>query len=174
MTIYLYRTSGKLVCEVTTSGGGGGGGGSTVGSASIYLSGTSALKSNVQLAASSIGTFVLKSGHEFSFNDMVGPRTSAYGYKNAINGRGVQVMGGGVAQVASVMWLAVKKLSYVKIVERTTYGDRYNQSYVSSSYDAVVTDYANGRDFRFRNSSSSDLTISVYVSGGYLYCNVKK
>ena len=141
-------------------------------SACIVLNGTDALKSNVSLAASSINDTVLPSGGLFSFNGTVGPRTEAYGYRDAVNGRGATVVGGGVAQVASAIWLAVKNLDGVAIVEKSTYGGRYNQSYVASSNDAILTDYTGGTDFSFRNTGAEPLTISTYVLSDVLYCEI--
>lgn len=143
-----------------------------VASASISLEGSDALKNNVILAASSINDTMLSSGDLFSFNDSVGPRSERYGYELALNGRGAKVVGGGVAQVASVIWLAVKNLDCVAIVEKSTYGSRYNQEYVSSSNDAILTDYANETDFSFSNSGEEPLTISTYVSNDVLYCEI--
>lgn len=143
-----------------------------IASASIWMNGSSALCNNILLAAGSINDTVLASGDLFSFNDSVGPRVERYGYQSALNGRGVEVVGGGVAQVASVIWLAVKNLDSVTILEKSTYGDRYNQSYVSSSNDAILTDYNNGTDFSFRNTSDESLTISTYVSGDMLCCDI--
>ena len=141
-------------------------------SASIPLSGTDELKSNVILAASSINDTVLSSGGMFSFNATVGPRTELYGYTPALNGRGATVVGGGVAQVASAIWLAVKNLDGVAIVEKSTYGGRYNQSYVASSNDAILTDYSGGTDFSFRNTGAQPLTIATYVQNDVLYCDI--
>ena len=143
-----------------------------VSSACIVLSGTDALKNNVILAASSIDDTVLSSGGVFSFNGTVGPRTETYGYRDAVNGRGVVVTGGGVAQVASAIWLAIKNLDGVAIVEKSTYGGRYNQSYVASSNDAILTDYTGGTDFSFRNTGAAPLTISTYVQNNVLYCDI--
>ncbi len=141
-------------------------------SSSIELSGTDALKGNVLLAASSINDTVLGSGDLFSFNEIVGPRRERYGYQSALNGRGIKVIGGGVAQVASAIWLAVKNLDGVAIVEKSTYGGRYNQSYVESSNDAILTDYDGGTDFSFRNTGSAPLTIATYVRDDVLYCEI--
>lgn len=141
-------------------------------SASLPLSGTDALISNISLAASSVNDTVLLPGDLFSFNDVVGPRTERYGYRSAVNGRGIKVVGGGVAQVASVLWLAVKNLDGIAIVEKSTYGGRYNQHYVSSSNDAILTDYSGKTDFSFRNSGNSALTIVTYVDGDALRCEI--
>ena len=128
--------------------------------------------SNIEIAAARLDGVTVPYGTEFSFNDTVGPRTKAYGYQSALNGRGVKVTGGGVAQVASVIWLAVKNLDSIAIVEKSTYGSRYNQSYVASSNDAILTDYSDGTDFSFRNVGLNPITISTYVSGDMLCCDI--
>ena len=144
----------------------------SIASASIYIDGDENLRSNILLAASSINDTVLMSGDKFSFNESVGPRIEKYGYRSAINGRGVKVSGGGVAQVASVIWLAVKNLDEIAIVQKSTYGGKYNQSYVSSSNDAILTDYSEGIDFSFRNTGTAPITISTYISGDLLCCDI--
>ena len=103
---------------------------------------------------------------------VVGPRTQSYGYESATNGRGVRVTGGGVAQVASVVWLAVKDVSDISIVEKSTYGKNYNQDYVASSSDAILTDYKAGTDFSFRYNGSGSITLYTYVDGNMLYCDI--
>lgn len=144
----------------------------TAATASFYIDGNSSLKNNIDLACESIYDTTLTNGDTFSFNDIVGPRTDAYGYKSAINGRGVKVVGGGVAQVASVVWLAVKNRDDIKILEKTTYGDRYNQSYVSNKNDAIITDYSAGTDFRFRYLGDGTMTIYTYVVDDELICEL--
>lgn len=141
-------------------------------SASIWIDGSDAVYNNILLAASSINDSVLSEGDLFSFNDIVGPRSERYGYVRAVNGRGVEVIGGGVAQVASAIWLAVKNLDGVAIVEKSTYGSRYSQSYVASSNDAILTDYANGTDFSFRNTAAEPLRICTYIDGDALRCEI--
>lgn len=143
-----------------------------IASSYIYLGGTDNLLSNVALAAASINDTVLPGGAVFSFNSIVGPREERYGYKAAVNGRGSRVIGGGVAQVASAVWLAVKNLDCVAVMEKSTYGKKYNQTYVANSNDAILTDYKAGTDFSFRNSGASQLTICTYVSSGVLYCDI--
>ena len=127
---------------------------------------------NIRLAAGSVYDTTLASGDVFSFNKVVGPRTGGYGYVSAINGRGVRVTGGGVAQVASLIWLAVKNMDDVAILEKSTYGQRYNQHYVDSSADAIVTDYKAGTDFSFRYTGSGSITLYTYVDGDSLRCDV--
>ena len=127
---------------------------------------------NVTLAAESLNDTMLDSGDGFSFNDVVGRRTKKYGYRTAINGRGAKVTGGGVAQVASALWLAIKDRDDIVILEKHTYGTRYNQRYVKDAADAILTDYASEKDFRFRYDGDACLTIYAYVEDGLLYCEV--
>ena len=138
----------------------------------IWIDGDDNLYNNILHAASSINDTVLPPGALFSFNGTVGPRTEDYGYREAVNGRGSIVVGGGVAQVASAIYMAVKNLDDVAIVEKTTYGSRYNQEYVSSSNDAILTDYAGGTDFSFRNTGDAAMMISTYISGDSLCCEI--
>ena len=141
--------------------------------ATIWIDGDAALYNNILHAARSIDDTVVPPGALFSFNESVGPRTEDFGYEKAVNGRGSEVIGGGVAQVASAIWLAVKNLDDVAIVEKTTYGSRYNQDYVSSSNDAILTDYSGGTDFSFRNTGEASMTISTYISGDTLCCEIR-
>ena len=142
------------------------------GTATIQCGGDADVLHNVTLAADSLNDTMLDSGDVFSFNDVVGPRTKKYGYRRAVNGRGAKVTGGGVAQVASALWLAIEDLDDIEVVEKSTYGSRYNQRYVSDPADAILTDYASGRDFRFRYTGNTRLTIYAYVEDGRLYCDV--
>ena len=148
------------------------GSGDVISSAAFPIVGDENLCSNILLAAGSINDTVLISGDKFSFNDSVGPRREKYGYLSAVNGRGAKVTGGGVAQVASVVWLAVKNLDEIAILQKSTYGSRYNQDYVASSNDAILTDYAEGTDFSFRYTGEGSITISTYVSGDMLCCDI--
>ena len=186
MLIEMWATDNYLYCTITLDAVGSSGGElnwfdatalqpamRSIASSRIDLSGADdALRNNILLAASSINDTVLDSGDLFSFNGSVGPRSARCGYVEAVNGRGAVVTGGGVAQVASALWLAVKNLDCVAVVEKSTYGSRYNQSYVLSSNDAILTDYSAGTDFSFRNIGFEPLTIAVYVSGDELCCEI--
>ena len=127
---------------------------------------------NVELAADSICDTTLSSGDTFSFNDVVGPRSRDYGFVRATNGRGVRVTGGGVAQVASALWLAIKDDGSFAVLEKSTYGRKYNQHYVSNSADAILTDYSAGRDFSFRYTGPGSVTIYTYTDDDWLYCEI--
>ncbi len=168
--INIWTTDSTIECTLSSYDDPGYG--DSVGSSTIYLDGADAMIHNIELAAGSIMDTTLESGDEFSFNSVVGPRTQDYGYKSAVNGRGVKVVGGGVAQVASAIWLAVKDLDSVTITEKSTYGSRYNQSYVDDPDDAILTDYTADTDFRFTYDGDGELSIITEVSGDTLTCEI--
>lgn len=175
LTIRCWADEVYLYCEVEAGGSGQsavGGQGVLMGYAAFDINGSDGLINNISRAAESANGTVLASGQVFSFNDVIGPRTEAYGYVSAVNGRGVNVVGGGVAQVASVMWLAVKDMDTMTVTKKSTYGKRYNQSYVSSAEDAIVTDYNAGTDFAFRYDGESSVTVNVYIAEGALVCEI--
>lgn len=162
--IEMWSSRSYLYCMITVSSDADSFGGQLVGYSTIVLSGTNTLKNNVRLASDAINGTSLNYYGEFSFNRIVGPRTQENGYGNAINGRGIIVTGGGVAQVASGIYLAIKDLNSIQFLEKRTYDYRYNQTYVQDRDDAIVTDYNNGHDFRFRYNGYGTLLINVYVT----------
>lgn len=168
-TIEMWIEEGELCCLIDDeNSGGGSSGGST-----IDLTGNSAQRHNIVQASLAIDGMLLESGDVFSFNDTVGPRTEGSGYRSALNGRGAKTVGGGVAQVASALWLAVKDMFSVTVIEMSTYGDAYNQTYVDSADDAVLVDYQNDTDFRFRYDGDGTLAINVYVQNDeFLVCDI--
>lgn len=127
---------------------------------------------NIENASDAIYGYTLEYGEGFSFNDVVGPRTADAGYVRAINGRGAKVIGGGVAQVASTIYLAAKQVDSITIDYVRTYGDRYTGSYVDDADDAIVTDYSAGIDFSFTYYGSGTLSIYVYEEDGWLICDL--
>ena len=117
---------------------------------------------NIRLACQSINGTVLQPGEEFSFNDVVGPRTAERGYKEA----GVIVggdrldngLGGGICQVSGTLFNAVV-MSDLEIVTRYTHS--YELSYLTRGRDATV-DYGR-KDFVFKNNSDTPVTIAMFI-----------
>ena len=140
--------------------------------ARIPWSGDAGTLHNIELAAESVYDTTLSEGDRFSFNDVVGPRTKAYGYGSGYNGRGARVVGGGVAQVASAIWLAIRNDDDFTVVEKSTYGKKYNQEYVESAADAILTDYKSETDFAFRYNGDGTATLYTYVEGDTLRCDI--
>jgi len=112
---------------------------------------------NVRLSAEKINGTVLQPGQEFSFNDVVGERTEAKGYKSAAaysNGEVVDEIGGGVCQVSSTLYNAVLRAGLKTTVRRS---HTYEPSYVRPGTDATVS--WGGPDYKFVNNSSAAIGI---------------
>ncbi len=133
-----------------------------------------AQEANIRLSAMSIDGWVMQQGDVFLFNEIVGARTAENGYQAALNGRGVRVYGGGTAQVASAVYLAVRDLEDVQIVEKHSYGRQFTGDYVEDGEDAVLVDYANGLDFSFIYWGEEPITIYTYMTDLGLICEVYK
>lgn len=143
-----------------------------IGSVQIDCGDDDAVRNNVCLAADSVLDLTLADGALFSFNEVVGPRDERHGYCAAADGRGNQAIGGGVEQVASAIWLSIKGLPQFSIVEKSTYGTEFAQSYVASSSDAIEVDYETAVDFSFRYTGDGYVTFYTWVDGDTLHCAV--
>lgn len=143
----------------------------TIGSFTTNTTSNKNRNTNVRLAAEAINGTVIKPGHEFSFNETVGQRTEAKGYKGAAaynNGEVVQEIGGGVCQVSTTLYNAVFKAG-LKISYRRSH--TFEPNYVTPGRDATVS--YEQPDFKFINTSSTaiglrasyadqKMTVSVY------------
>ena len=115
----------------------------------------------------------IEKGKSYSFNDIVGPRTEANGFTTALNGNGAAVLGGGVSQAATTLYLALKELGDdVVIEERHTFGSAFTAGYVEDVADTALTDYRHGLDLRFTCNTADDLVISMWDGGGTLFCQL--
>lgn len=117
---------------------------------------------NIKLAAQAINGIVVQPGQEFSFNETVGQRTEAKGYKGAAaynNGEVVQEIGGGVCQVSSTLYNAVVKAGLKTTVRRS---HTYEPSYVTPGTDATVS--WGGPDYKFVNNSDAGIGIRAHYA----------
>ena len=126
-------------------------------------------KYNVELAARKISGTVLYPEDEFSFNDCVGRRTEANGFKSAYiiqDGEFVEGVGGGVCQVSSTVYncalLAGLAISHVRPHSLPV-------SYVAPSFDAMVSSES---DFRFVNTLSGPITLKVKTDGKFIRAEI--
>ena len=119
---------------------------------------------NLQLAASKINGTVLMPGETFSYNQVVGERTIAAGYKEApiyVEGEVVDGLGGGICQITSTLYNAVLYAN-LEIVERSNH--QFVPSYVTASRDATVV--YGSIDFKFKNNRDYPIKLVCSVSGG--------
>ena len=131
-----------------------------------FTSSNSNRSTNIILAADKINGTVLMPGETFSYNQVVGQRTAAAGFKPApayLNGKVVQEYGGGICQVSSTLYNAVL-YSNLEITERYNHG--FKPSYVKPGLDATVS--WGGPDFKFTNNRNYPIKILCDTSGKIL------
>ena len=119
---------------------------------------------NLQLATSKINGTVIMPGETFSYNQVVGERTIAAGYKEApiyVSGEVVDGLGGGICQITSTLYNAVLYAN-LEIVERSNH--QFVPSYVTASRDATVV--YGSIDFKFKNNRDYAIKLVCSVSGG--------
>lgn len=118
--------------------------------------------SNIGLAAESIDGTILLPGEEFSFNEIVGPRTAEKGYKIAhiyVEGEIRDGTGGGVCQVSTTLYNAVLRAN-LEVTER--HNHMFTVGYVPLGTDAAVSyGYA---DLKFKNTTGYPLIIKAVVN----------
>ena len=112
---------------------------------------------NINLACTGLNGYIVKPGHEFSFNQVLGERTEERGYDYApayLEGQVIEELGGGICQVSTTLYNAVFAAGLT-----TTYrkSHTYVPSYITPGLDATVSFY--GPDYRFINNS--DYTIGI-------------
>jgi len=118
--------------------------------------------SNIRLACASINCMILEPGQEFSFNETVGQRTKAAGYKKAgvyVSGELGEEIGGGICQVSTTLFNAVVKAD-LEVTERHNHS--LPVSYVDNGKDATVSWGA--QDFKFVNSSDEPIYLVAFVT----------
>ena len=127
-------------------------------------------KHNIYLAAQALDNTFIDVGGEFSFNDTVGPRTQARGYKKAkiiFNGAFIDGIGGGVCQVSSTLYNAAL-LSDLLITEYHSHS--LPVSYVALSFDAMVN--SGSADLRFINNTHNPVIIKTSADGSKLKISI--
>lgn len=119
---------------------------------------------NLRLACEAINGKILLPGDVFSYNETLGRRTEAKGYRpgEAYSGNDtVMVTGGGICQVASTLYYCAL-LSDLEILVRQNH--RFASDYVPLGMDAAIS--WGSLDFRFRNNSDYPIRIEASADGG--------
>lgn len=147
---------------------------------SSYKSSDSGRANNVELAAAKINGVILNPGEEFSYNDVVGKRTEAAGFKSASiyeNGRVSTGIGGGICQVSSNLYCAAIYAN-LDITVRTNH--YFAVSYLPVGFDATVSwggpefKFVNNRDYPVKivaTCKNRELTVQILgtdVDGSYV------
>ena len=119
---------------------------------------------NLVLACQKLNGKVIMPGDTFSYNETLGPRTAAAGYKNAKiyeSGQVVDGLGGGICQISSTLYNAAL-MSDMEIVERRNH--QFVTSYVKAGRDATVV--YGSTDFRFKNTRTYPVKIIASAKNG--------
>lgn len=135
-----------------------------------YATSSANRSNNVALAASKINGKVLMPGEEFSYNDTVGKRTLAAGFKEAgaySNGQVTTEVGGGICQVSSTLYNSVLR-SNLEVTARTNH--MFLVGYVPIGADATVSWGA--PDFKFKNNRNYAIRIVATTSGKKLTISI--
>ena len=124
---------------------------------------------NIEVAAGHLNNLVVMPGQEISVSDIIKPRTTANGYKSAgayLNGRTVPAIGGGICQVSSTVYNAVKNAG-LTVLERHPHSMPVH--YLPLGLDAAIS--AGSKDLRFRNDYSAPVILQAYTEGKNLIVN---
>ena len=127
-----------------------------------YSGSTDARINNIHLAVSKINDVVLMPGEQFSYNEVVGERTTEAGFQAADaynDGEVVQEIGGGICQVSSTLYCATM-YAQLETVERTNH--YFKVGYLPYSMDATVS--WGGPEFIFRNNRDYPVKIVAYCN----------
>ncbi|MDL2273339.1 VanW family protein [Oscillospiraceae bacterium OttesenSCG-928-G22] len=127
---------------------------------------------NIVVCAKAVNGTVVGAGETFSFNQTVGPRTAAKGYKEApvfyTDGK-EDTIGGGICQNSTTLFMAAKRAK-LKIVERHQH--MYKLDYIELGNDATV--FYGHLDFRFRNVYDFPIVIGMSVKGGTVTATIAR
>ena len=122
------------------------------------------IQTNLILACEAINGTVLNPGETFSFNTIVGKRTSEKGYKWADDQIGIEpdrILGGGISQVTSALY-------YCTLVADLNVISRTNHSLIPgfSDYGLDAAIGWDSPDFKFSNSLGLPIRIEASAEGG--------
>jgi len=135
----------------------------TLSSYSTMSTAGTAWNANLKLVCDLLNGTIVKSGEEFSFNQLIGEPAIKDGYYavNTYVGKSYrEVVGGGISQVASTLYNCVL-MADLEVLERHTHS--YAPTFVEAGFDAEV--YYGQLDFRFRNSTEQPIRIDASLTG---------
>ncbi|WP_080846322.1 VanW family protein [Cytobacillus gottheilii] len=126
---------------------------------------------NIELSTEAIHQVIVGKDDIFSFNTTVGPSDEAHGYQpaeEAVNGKLVMGIGGGICQTSSTLFNAVDQLA-VEYVEKHNHS--VTVGYVPVGRDATVS--YGGLDFRFQNTAGAPFLIHTVMKDGQLTVEIR-
>lgn len=134
----------------------------------FYSSGANRVH-NIMRAVESLNGLTIGVGETFSFNNVVGNRTEANGYKTSkiiLDGNYTEGVGGGVCQVSTTLYNALLLANIVPSAAQHS----LVSSYVKPGFDAMVS--FGSADLTFTNTTEHPLYISAWVKDKAVYFSV--
>ncbi len=119
---------------------------------------------NLVLSSKKLNETIVNPGEIFSYNQTIGKRTIAAGYKEAkayANGKVVLDVGGGICQLSSTLYNSVL-LSNLEVVERRSH--YFKTSYLPAGLDATVS--WGTVDLKFKNNRKYPIKIVSEAQDG--------
>jgi len=135
-----------------------------------YATSNASRTANVELAAKYINGKILMPGEVFSYNEAVGERTYARGFRDAAIFVGDKVesgLGGGICQVSTTLYRAAMAAN-LRSVERTNHS--MPTSYAKPGLDATVVWGA--IDYKFKNTYSFPVYIEAVTVNRNVIVNI--
>lgn len=126
--------------------------------------------SNIEVGASRLNNLIVMPGQTVSVSDTILPRTRKNGYKEAgvyANGVHTTGLGGGVCQISSTVYNAVKNAG-LTVTERKAHS--MPVSYLPKGLDAAIA--AGSKDLKFRNDYAAPVVIYTDTANKQLTVNV--
>ena len=128
-----------------------------------YSLDNSSRKENISNSIKKVNKISIKNGEKFSFIKKIGKS----GYANAPEfNKKAKVYGGGISQVATTLFLALRDAQrnncYISISEQNRYGSK--TPYAKLGEEAII-DLKNNKDLVFTNKSGKTMKIYSYVNG---------
>ena len=120
--------------------------------------------SNVELASSKIDGTILYPGDVFSYNGVVGARTTEAGFLPApayVDGDVKDEIGGGACQVSSTLYAATL-FAFLETVERTNHYFPVADMQLGTDATVTIPDGGTIMDLKFRNSRHYPIKIVAY------------
>ena len=129
---------------------------------------------NIEITCSTLNEQIIKKGQEFSFTNVIGKATPNKGYEKAKifdkEGNVEEGYGGGICQVSTTLYNAVKDISGITITERHDHSNTV--PYAKKGNDAAV---AHGSyDFKFINNTDTDIIIHAESNGSNVIITINK
>ena len=135
-----------------------------------YTSSDANRSANVEIAAKTVNGTILMPGDTFSYNNTLGERTTAKGYKDGaayVGNKVVMVTGGGICQVSTTLYRAVLRAG---IMPTERHNHSMTTTYSGPSEDATVS--WGSLDYQFKNPYDFPIYIQGYTSNKHVTFNV--